>query len=140
MFRWLRKKTRDVTNGSLVTETDQLDTRSPHVGALLTAQKRIFDSQTRLTIMDVGVHLGYSSQEYLDAFPNCRVYGFEPESDNFEKATALLTPYGERIRLSKLGLSDTVGKHTLNINSHDGTHSLLKIDKHTYSESYALTL
>ncbi len=90
--------------------------------------------------MDVGVHLGHSSQEYLEAFPNCRVYGFEPESDNFEKAAALLTSYGERVKLSKLGLADTVGESTLNINSHDGTHSLLKIGEQKYWEGYASTL
>ncbi len=90
--------------------------------------------------MDVGVHLGHSSKEYLEAFPNCRVYGFEPERDNFEKAAALLTPYGERIKLSKSGVSDTVGESTLHVNSHDGTHSLLKIGEQKYWEGYASTL
>ena len=57
------------------------------VGALFEAQTRFFDRNRPLTVVDAGVHLGHSSKEYLDAFPRCRVFGFEPEDKNFAAAT-----------------------------------------------------
>src|SRR5476651_212342 len=80
--------------------------KSPNdVGALFEAQTRFFDRNSSLTIVDAGVHLGHSSKEYLDAFPRCRVFGFEPENKNFAAATAMLAPYGSRVTLLKNALS-----------------------------------
>jgi FkbM family methyltransferase len=107
------------------------------VGALFEAQTRFFDRQARLRIVDAGVHLGHSSKEYLDAFPLCRVIGFEPEENNFAAASAMLAPYGERIELLKDALSDADAAHLLQVNSHNGTHSLLEIGDGRYWEGPA---
>jgi FkbM family methyltransferase len=110
------------------------------VGALFWAQTRFFDRDARLNIVDAGVHLGHSSKEYLDAFPNCRVFGFEPEDSNFTAASAMLSPYGDRMELLRDALSDADATNLLQINTHDGTHSLLEIGDGRYWEGPAETV
>lgn len=110
------------------------------VGALFHAQTRFFHPEDRLTIIDAGVHLGHSSKEYLDAFPNCRVLGFEPEDKNFAAASAMLAPYGSRIELLKNALSASDAANVLQVNTHDGTHSLLEIGDGRYWEGPAETI
>lgn len=112
--------------------------RSPNdVGALFHAQTLFFQSHERLTVFDAGVHLGHSSREYLDAFPNCRVLGFEPEDKNFAAAKAMLAPYGDRMELLKNALSASDATNVLQVNAHDGTHSLLEIGDGRYWEGQA---
>jgi FkbM family methyltransferase len=115
--------------------------KSPNeVGALFEAQTRFFDRNSSLTIVDAGVHLGHSSKEYLDAFPNCRVFGFEPEDKNFAAATAMLAPYGGRMTLLRKALSERDAANVLQVNTHDGTHSLLEIGDGRYWEGPAETV
>lgn len=115
--------------------------KSPNeVGALFDAQIRFFDRDSSLTIVDAGVHLGHSSKEYLDAFPNCRVFGFEPEDKNFAAATAMLAPYGDRMTLLRKALSERDAVNVLQVNTHDGTHSLLEIGDGRYWEGPAETV
>ncbi|MBO0129191.1 FkbM family methyltransferase [Agrobacterium burrii] len=97
----------------------------------------MLDEQRRLVpkpsiILDVGAHHGHSTIEYLDAFPSARVFAFEPDEANNRRAVELLRPYGDRVRLSRLGLAEHAGKASLHINSHDGTHSLLPIGDMSY--------
>ena len=113
---------------------------SNEVGALFEAQTRFFDRTNSLTIIDAGVHLGHSSKEYLDTFPNCRVFGFEPEDKNFAAATTMLAPYGSRMTLLKNALSESDTTNVLHVNAHDGTHSLLEIGDGRYWEGSAETL
>jgi FkbM family methyltransferase len=110
------------------------------VGALFEAQTRFFAREAPLCIVDAGVHLGDSSKEYLEAFPNCRVFGFEPEERNFAAASALLAPYGHRIELRKNALSADASADFLQVNTHDGTHSLLEIGDGRYWEGPAETV
>ncbi len=115
--------------------------RSPNdVGALFHAQTRFFRPEDRLTVVDAGVHLGHSSREYLDAFPNCRVLGFEPEEKNFAAASAMLAPYGSRMELLPNALSASSASTLLQVNTHDGTHSLLEIGDGRYWEGPAETV
>src|SRR5471030_2315443 len=87
------------------------------VGALFEAQTRFFDRNSSLTIVDAGVHLGHSSKEYLDAFPCCRVFGFEPEDKNFAAATGMLAPYRSRMTLLQNALSAQDGANLLQVNT-----------------------
>jgi FkbM family methyltransferase len=110
------------------------------VGALFWAQTQFFAPDAPLTIIDAGVHLGHSSQEYLEAFPNCRVFGFEPEVKNFAAAGAMLAPYGARMELLGNALSHSDETDVLQVNTHDGTHSLLEIGDGRYWEGPAETV
>lgn len=115
--------------------------RSPNdVGALFYAQTRFFRPDAPLRVVDAGVHLGHSSKEYLDAFPQCRVWGFEPEDKNFAAAAAMLSPYGARVELLKNALSASDSTELLQVNTHDGTHSLLEIGDGRYWEGPAETV
>lgn len=105
--------------------------------ALPPVPSSMLDEQRRLVpkpsiILDVGAHHGHSTIEYLDAFPSARVFAFEPDEANNRQAVELLRPYGDRVRLSRLGLAEHAGKASLHINSHDGTHSLLPIGDMSY--------
>jgi FkbM family methyltransferase len=110
------------------------------VGALFWAQTQFFEPGARLTVIDAGVHLGHSSKEYLDAFPRCRVFGFEPEKKNFAAAGSLLAPYGKRMELLGHALSQSDETNVLQVNTHDGTHSLLEIGDGRYWEGPAETV
>jgi len=70
---------------------------------------------------------GDTTKEYLDAFPRAKVFGFEPERENFARSQALLSSYGNRVCTINAALSDRSGMEVLNVNSHDGTHSLFEI-------------
>jgi FkbM family methyltransferase len=110
------------------------------VGSLMAAQVRLVNRAAPLTIVDVGVQRGHTSKEYLDTFANCRVLGFEPDDANFAAASAMLAPYGERAELVKAALSASDGTSVLQVNSHDGTHSLLEIGDTRYWQSPAETV
>ncbi|MQB09509.1 FkbM family methyltransferase [Agrobacterium sp. ICMP 6402] len=98
--------------------------------SMLADQRRLVPKPS--VIVDVGAHHGQSTVEYLDAFPSAHVFAFEPDEANNRQAVELLRPYGDRVRLSRLGLAEHAGKASLHINSHDGTHSLLPIGDMSY--------
>lgn len=79
------------------------------------------------TIADVGCHHGRTTIQYLERFPDSRVYGFEANAQNFAHAKKALNPYGERVSLRCVAVSDAAGVGNLNINTANATHSLLPI-------------
>ena len=83
---------------------------------------------------------GHTAKQYLDAFPNCRIIGLEPDDDNFAVASAALAPYGARAELVKSALSAATGTGTLQVNAHSGTHSLLEIGDTRHWEGDAATV
>jgi FkbM family methyltransferase len=97
------------------------------MGSLFEAQRRIFAGNNELTVFDVGAQLGDTTEEYLREMPRCRVFAFEPAPDNFETAKRRLAPYGGRVELLPMGVSDSAGKADLQLTSHNGSHSLLRI-------------
>ncbi len=108
---------------------------SPVPPSMLDDQRRLVPNPS--TILDVGAHHGHSTMEYLDDFPSACVFAFEPDEANNRQAAELLRPYGDRVRLSRLGIAEHVGKASLHINSHDGTHSLLPIGDMSYWHGHA---
>lgn len=66
--------------------------------------------------------------------------GFEPEEKNFAAATVMLAPYGSRMELVKNALSASDAANLLQVNTHDGTHSLLEIGDGRYWEGPAETI
>lgn len=110
------------------------------IGALFAAQAKLFDSRQRLTVIDAGVQDGHTAKQYLDAFPNCRVIGLEPDDTNFATSSAALAPYGARAELVKSALSASSGTSTLQVNAHSGTHSLLEIGDTRHWDGEAATV
>jgi FkbM family methyltransferase len=105
--------------------------------SLLGDQKRLVPDAA--LIFDVGMHHGHTTKEYLDGFPAARVHGFEAEPGNLARAKALLERYGKRVELVPAAVSDVRGTATLNVNSDDGTHSLLEIGALEHWRGHAVT-
>ena len=55
---------------------------------LISAQLRILDRNSALTIIDAGAHHGHTTEQYLENFIQARVIGVEPDRENFAKAAA----------------------------------------------------
>ncbi len=91
-------------------------------------------------VIDVGCHLGDTSRHYLEAFPSCELWGFEAEAKNFARAQTALAAYGERVHLFCNAVSSQSGPVTLNVNSHDGTHSMFEIGDQRYWAAHAAPL
>jgi FkbM family methyltransferase len=87
-------------------------------------------------VVDVGSQHGDTTMGYLQRFPQVRAYAFEADEDNFRRTQAKLAPYGERVQLSPVAVSDVSGSVTFNVNSHDGTHSVLDIGEERYFAAY----
>jgi FkbM family methyltransferase len=90
-------------------------------------------------VFDVGMHHGATTIEYLLAYPSAAVHGFEPEAVNFSKAREALAAFGTRVKLINAAVSDSRGRELLNVNTHDGTHSLLAIGDLRFFESHVET-
>lgn len=103
--------------------------------SLLGAQLRILGRDGALVIVDAGAQHGHTTEEYLDAFPHCRVIALEPERVNHAAAETRLAPWAGRVELIRSGLSDSNGVADLHLTSHDGAHSLLEVgDMRHYDE------
>jgi FkbM family methyltransferase len=98
--------------------------------SLLQSQKIILPNPK--IIFDVGMHHGKTTQEYLEVFPDAYIYGFEAEHQNFLIGKKMLDGYQSRLTLTESAVSNICGKVQLNINTHDGTHSILDIGKQQY--------
>jgi FkbM family methyltransferase len=98
--------------------------------SLLQSQKILMPNAK--IIFDVGMHHGKTTQEYLEAFPDAHIYAFEAEHQNFLQGQKMLDSYQSRLTLIESAVSNIFGKVCLNINTHDGTHSILSIGKLQY--------
>lgn len=99
--------------------------QNSNTSMLFADQKRLVPAAS--VIFDVGMQHGHTTKEYLEGYPQACVYAFEAEHDNFERGKSMLKDYGSRVQLLETAVSDTTGRRILNINTHDGTHSLLEV-------------
>jgi FkbM family methyltransferase len=83
-------------------------------------------------VVDVGCQHGDTSRNYLDSFPDCRLWSFEAEAANFARAQEMLAPYGERVHLYCKAVTDRTGDVALHVNSHNGTHSIFEIGEQRF--------
>jgi FkbM family methyltransferase len=89
---------------------------------LLDVQKALIPAPQ--IVFDVGSQHGDTTKEYVDAFNNASVFGFEPDLRNFAAASALLNG---RATLINAAVTDHTGSTVFHLNTHDGTHSILPI-------------
>lgn len=80
-------------------------------------------------VFDVGANVGDMTMSMCERFLGATVYAFEPCSTTFEtlRARVEASPYRDRIRLHRLGFSDTNGTGLLHVTSHHGANSLVDI-------------
>lgn len=64
------------------------------------------------TVFDVGAHIGMTTLEFSDEFPDATVYAFEPGTQNFERMRSNLIGKPD-VLLYNIGLSSAVGEGSL---------------------------
>jgi FkbM family methyltransferase len=69
------------------------------------------------TFFDVGANIGQTAQEALVAFPDARIFSFEPQPDTFRKLCTLSDP---RLVVHPLALADHDGQTTFYEYASDG--------------------
>lgn len=106
-------------------------------GEKLTDDVRAILGRAPKVIVEAGVHWGHTALNYLDAFPEARIWGFEAETENFAKGREGLAKFGDQVRLWRAALAGSDGALTLHVNSHHGTHSLLPIGEQRYWGAFA---
>jgi FkbM family methyltransferase len=77
---------------------------SPDLIAYLKRRQIKFD-----WLLEAGCHDGSDSLRFLKAFPNIRLYAFEPDEISFNAAKDLLSPFQSRIVLKKVALMSSAG-------------------------------
>jgi FkbM family methyltransferase len=138
MFKWKARRT-PTTPSPPAAELQPVEPLAPPNNSLLGAQLHILGRDLALIIVDAGAQHGHTTEEYLGAFPNCRVIAREPESANHAAAKIRLAPFTDRVELLRVGLSDANGAADLHLTSHSGAHSLLQVgDMRHYDEPVAI--
>jgi FkbM family methyltransferase len=139
MFNWKSRRTPVPTTPASATDRKPVEPQVCPDGSLLGTQVRILGRDSALTIVDAGAQDGQTTEEYLKAFPCCRVIALEPESANYAAAAIRLAPFADRVELIRAGLSDSNGAADLHLTSHSGAHSLLEVgDMRHYDEPVAI--
>jgi FkbM family methyltransferase len=77
---------------------------------LFEAQRMLIAGSDTSVIFDVGAHEGYTTVEYLEGFAEATVFAFEPDKANHREEERL-RPYGTRVRLERLALSNKSGEN-----------------------------
>lgn len=75
------------------------------------------------TVVDVGASIGTMTALFLDSFPACKVYSFEPYSPSFAKI-ANTFKNNPRVSVHQLALSDEPGELKMYIQADSGYNSL----------------
>jgi FkbM family methyltransferase len=90
----------------------------------LTVQRRLFGESPVRTIFDCGAHHGRVAREYAAAFPEARVYSFEPTPATFE---VLKTNVGDhdRITITNAAVGESEGTMNFYIAPFEQANSLL---------------
>lgn len=65
-------------------------------------------------IFDVGAHIGMTALEFSDAFPQAKIYAFEPSTENLRRMKANLVGTSN-VQLVQLGVADTNSSASLSM-------------------------
>jgi len=77
------------------------------------------------TLFDIGANQGDVSIKAYKAFPNAKIYSFEPVSTTFATLEKNTRQYRDRILLSQLGFFTESKKIPIHITSFDGANSII---------------
>ncbi len=78
-------------------------------------QRLFFDSDSNMTIFDVGAYIGEVTRTYMDIFPGATIYCFEPYAESFRQLVKLSE--NKMIRTYQTAVSDHIGKTKLHVNA-----------------------
>ena len=89
--------------------------KSPKTESAFEAQRLFFDSNSHMTIFDVGAYMGEVTRIYMDIFPGARIYCFEPYAESFRQLEKLSE--NKMVRTYETAVSDQIGKTKLHVNT-----------------------
>jgi FkbM family methyltransferase len=119
MSWWKRLRSRQLdTKPSPNAEKDRLE--SPN---LISIQLCILGRNDAPTIIDAHTAHGWWTEQYLTKFVRSRVIALEPNQENFAKAAARLTPFGDRVELIHATLGASVSVAGRQPDASDPPHS-----------------
>ncbi|WKA32003.1 FkbM family methyltransferase [Bradyrhizobium roseum] len=78
-------------------------------------------------IFDVGAHIGMTALEFSDAFPEAKIYAFEPSTENFHRMRANLVGTSN-VQFVQLGIADSNSSASLSM---DPAHPSMASVAHT---------
>jgi FkbM family methyltransferase len=137
MFGFLRRFLGNRSPPS-VPEPDNVRPEAPLAVPSVIKEQWVIDDQLAIVgprarvIVDVGTHDGATTAQYLETFPEARVFGFEASAANAVRTRQRLAAFGDRVKIIEKAVSGQSGRQTLHINFHDGSHSLLPLGDTRY--------
>ena len=75
-------------------------------------------------VLDIGANVGDVTVAALNTYKDSRVICFEPVQKTFEILRDRLSPFGDRVELHKVALSNTTGEGEINITTFHGANSI----------------
>ena len=75
-------------------------------------------------ILDIGANVGDVSLAALNSYRESKVICFEPVQKTYDTLKDRLSPFGDRVQLHKLALSNTTGTGEINITTFHGANSI----------------
>ncbi|WP_126946018.1 FkbM family methyltransferase [Xanthomonas sp. BRIP62418] len=85
--------------------------------------RRFFDQLLKTdapVVLDVGAHRGESIQHFKSIYPDCQMYSFEPDPQNFAELEKVAAQFGTTTRCVALGEKEEVGHYYRQSISHLG--------------------
>jgi FkbM family methyltransferase len=90
---------------------------------------RAFPNYRVQTVFDIGANVGQSTAAYLDGFPNCRIFCFEPVRDTFARLQTRMKGY-RSVECFQLALTDARGTGRMALEGRSSRFYLLKSGRH----------
>jgi len=87
----------------------------------------MFGATTRPTILDVGAHVGQTSNRFRKLFPYSQIYAIEPFPESFRLCKSFFKQ-DLKTKVVNMALSNIDGRQLLHANSSPQTNSILKTD------------
>ncbi len=87
--------------------------------------RKIFGDNPPSVMFDVGANEGQTASEYASAFPNAKIYSFEPFGQAFSKLNEVALHF-PGITPVQCALGETIGSKELYLNVSSATNSLLQ--------------
>ena len=92
--------------------------------------QKLFSSQKKLIIFDVGANQGQSIERFLKIFPNCEIHSFEPINEEFQNIKEKYQA-NKKIKINNFALGDVSETKILHIAKRTGVSSFFKINLNT---------
>lgn len=80
--------------------------------------KLMFENKSKLTILEIGAHVGKDTINFAKAFPEACIYAFEPDPRNFTELSANVAQYNNVVPIN-IAVSSSNGVSEFNLSKTD---------------------